>query len=260
VVVQDRATLIPLLPKSVAEARVNFDRTKQDIDASVKDLETELKELRKSWKDVKELRIPPAHYLEVRYLAEVMSDEAYLAQEQSVLDLWNTWQTELVELGVKGGSEGQIITQGMRLLETQHHEWRVPIRVKAGEGHGGGCFFCEQKATATTYSFLSVQGFDYERPSELMKAARGLAEARLPAIARAWNPLAMDLRDEAEELLDQEQTRIRTSDPDLQSLRILARIDLLERVRYALWLDLLMWSHLAGRPLPRPPAKMDEAR
>lgn len=257
---QDRATLIPLLPGSLPEARSAFDRTQGEIEASVQDIEAELRELRKKWKDVKELRIPPAHFVEVRYLAEAMSDEAYLAQEQAVMDLWNAWQTQLVALGVKGGREGHLITHGMHLVEAQHREWRVPIRVKAGEGYEGGCFFCEQQATAITYSFLTVDGLDYGRPSNLAKAARELAEANLPGVARVWNPLAMDLRDEAEELLDQERTRIQTSDPDLQSLRILARIDLLERVRYALWLDLLMWSHLAGRPLPRPPVSMDEVR
>jgi len=257
--VQDRATLIPLLPKTLREAEAGYERTRADIDASVSDIETELRTLRASEGIKRDLRIPPAHMKEVRYLAEVMSDETYLAQERAVLDLWNAWQTRLVETGVKADREGLVITRRMRLLEAQHFEWRVPVNVSAGEGHGGGCFFCEQKATAVTLSFMSVDGLDYTRKSNLMNTVRALADASAPGLARVWASLAMDLRDEAEELLDQERLRRPTSDPDLKAMRVLARIDLLERIRYALWLDLMVWSHLASKPLPDPPESMEEA-
>lgn len=77
-----------------------------------------------------------------------------------------------------------------------------------------------------------------------------IANREIPALGKAWDPLAEYLNGIAHKLMEYERLAPVGESPELKKLRMLTKIVFLERFRSALWFDNLVWSEVTTDKLP----------
>jgi hypothetical protein len=103
----------------------------------------------------------------------------------------------------------------------------------------------------------SVAEFDnasrgYEERVVATQATVATANRHAPTLSAAWTPLADRLNADALHLANLESATKANLDPELQPLRIQARIHFLERFRAALWSSNVVWAQMTSNVPPAP--------
>jgi len=246
ITIQDRAIELPSLPESVEEARAGYKSMRPRLAEALQNLERDLRELRatlaQGGPSARFYRIPSEATPEVKFLATMLQDESSQAMEAAVVDEWLHWQTFLLRFGLGRSVGGSAITSRMVLLSHKHNELR------------------SQDLSSQPWPFfdlLAVDGLDYESRGDLTKGAAALANLHAPRLAAAWRPWARHLNEVALQMLEFERSAAPSPDPALRTLRLQAKLNVLERFRSALWFCRMAWAHLASSPLPAPLRTLD---
>jgi hypothetical protein len=92
----------------------------------------------------------------------------------------------------------------------------------------------------------------YEDRIVTTQATVATANRHAPSLSKAWAPLADRLNADALHLANLESARKADLDPELQPLRVQARIHFLERFRTALWLSNVVWAQITSNVPPAP--------
>jgi hypothetical protein len=258
VVLEATATRIPPLPATVAEARKGFSRTIKDVEASYREAERYLAacslELAALGQAGAQFTIPAPMAGEAKTLSEFLFDGGFLALEAPVLQRWNAWQTTLLRQGLDRPDEAQRMADGMRLLSSSKAEviGRVPpagstLEVLCEDPTGLERTVLRLPPNVRWVEVMAVDRMRYEANTDFGKLATDYANAQAALIAEDWKPLTAHLATGAAALLDLDRTAPATKDPGLRALRLMARINFMERYRSTLWFCQVVWAHMASR-------------
>ncbi|BDU74006.1 hypothetical protein [Mesoterricola silvestris] len=258
VVLEAATTGIPPLPASVAEARKGYGRVRKELDAAYREAEAYLaagsRELAALGRTGTSFTLPASLAPEARTLSGFLFDGAFLALEEPLLQRWNEWQTTLLRQGLARPAEAQRMADAMRLLSSSKAEVRDRVPAAGGTLE----VLCEDPAgqdrtvlrlppNVRWVEVLAVDRMPYGANTEFGKLATAYADAQATLLAEAWTPLTAHLKKEAAALLDLDRTAPPTEDPALKALRLMARVNYMERFRSTLWFCQVVWAHMASR-------------
>lgn len=257
VVVQGPVLTVPPLPTSVVEARREWPRMKVALERQIREVEEQLEGLRLLPKGGGIVAVLPAQVGEAEALAALVVDGRHFKLEQVVVENWNAWQNHLLGLAAQDPKAGKPIALGMVFRSLAGAAPESP------EGEAGGELLLralgEERAPRILgrvprrvglIDVLAVERMDYRRSGPLFQEAAALVPRALGYLQDAWKPLAAQVEQEASRWLELQRTGSRIQTPGLAALRNRAHVHLLCRFRTALWLDLVVWAHVAGEPLP----------
>jgi len=94
---------------------------------------------------------------------------------------------------------------------------------------------------------MAVDHMEYGAHTEFGKLATVYADTQAAILAEGWKPLTGHLDAGAAALLDLDRTAPPTSDPSLKALRLMARINFMERFRSTVWFCQVVWAHMASK-------------
>jgi len=280
ITVSERFIHLPPLPESVAKAHGDFGQHRTGLTEGLKDLERMLKRLYacpeagislplsfKATKDKAE---------EIRFLVSVVGEERYRDLEEPFLRAWEEWQAVLIENGL-AQSQGSSTPAALPTLTRERENKALQMRIK-GMRKSEGAIAVESKARLDAFTVKGAKGpemgvkrqgpIHWKSFFEMQEAAMvnedrlittqasvAVANQHAPSLSAAWAPLADRLNADALHLADLESVPKTVLDPELQPLRVQARIHFLERFRTALWLSNLVWARMTSNV---PPAPLEE--
>jgi hypothetical protein len=255
--IQGRAFELPDLPVSLQEARRDYAKVQRRLAQTLSELEVDLKETygagNKGTFTVfsTKLVLPKSSLEEAQYLCTFLQDREQFERENQLFQAWSEWQVALLSYRM----EHEVVRQGesgLRLFPCNHADYPGPNHRLELFASGSTLAPVKTLVFAGGMPGIStMEGTDYFGFSESSRQARKQAEARLPRVLGLWKPYAQHLELRAGELLQHEYDQGPAKDPALGALRQKARIQVLERCRYATWLCELIWAHMASKPLPK---------
>ncbi len=262
--IHGQAYEIPALPRTLEEARRDFPRIRVRTDEALRELE---KDLQSTYRAAgleafplasRMVVVEPSQAPEAQYLATFIRDSEHLMLESDLFERWSEWQVHLVGLGMnhEDTQAGWAISTGLRCFPPSYADHgktaqggkiqiyaagqdleRLPMEELRFEGLFGGGFY-------------AVEGVDYRGTSRVTREAAQMAEARVRLLADPWEKLTSRIAARADEYLRHEYDHPEIRDPGIKCLRLKARIQVLERTRYAYWFCQLIWAHMASKSLP----------
>ena len=258
-----RAILVPALPHSVAEARKHYARVRKELDLTYREAEAYLTacsaELAAQGQPEGQITLPAAFAPEAKMLGRFLYDETYLALEDPLLDRWNTWQNRLLEAGMAQPAEAQRMADGMLLLSSSKTEvasravspGQPPLEILWEDPASAEITRLTLPRRVTFIEVLAVDRMPYNANTAWGQQASTFADAQGAQLEAAWQPLVEHLNREAAALLDLDRTAPPTQHRGLRALRLLARVNFMERFRSTLWFCQVVWAHMASeRILP----------
>ncbi|NTV75953.1 MAG: hypothetical protein HGA66_17340 [Holophaga sp.] len=258
VVLEAASTGIPPLPASVAEARKGYSRTRKELDASYREAERYLaactRELAALGQAGAQFTLPATLAGEARTLSGFLFDGAFLALEDPLLQRWNAWQTTLLRQGLDRPAEAQRMADSMRLLSSSKAEvtGRIPaagstLEILCEDPAGKDRTVLRLPPNVRWVEVMAVDRMEYGANTDFGKLATDYADAQAALLAEAWKPLTAHLKNDAAALLDLDRKAPPTDDPALKALRLMARMNYMERFRSTLWFCQVVWAHMASK-------------
>lgn len=258
VVLEAATTGIPPLPASVAEARKDYARVRKDLDTAYREAGAYLaacsRDLAALGRGGAPFTLPASLAGEAQTLSGFLFDGAFLALEDPLLQHWNAWQTTLLRQGMARPAEAQRMADSMRLLSSSKAEvtGRIPpagstLEVLCEDPAGREHTVLRLPPNVRWVEVLAVDRMEYGANTEFGKLATTYADAQAAHLAEAWAPLTAHLKREAAALLDLDRTAPPTDEPALKALRLMARVNYMERFRSTLWFCQVVWAHMASK-------------
>lgn len=258
VVLEASAIPIPSLPSSVAEARKGFSRVRRELETSYREAERYLaassRELAALGQAGARFTIPAPMAGEAKTLSGFLFDGDFLALEDPLLQRWNAWQTTLLRQGLALPGEAQRMAEAMRLLASSKSEvtGRIPpdraaLEVLCGDPAGPGRTVLRLPPNVKWVEVMALDHMGYDANTDFGRKATAYADSQAAALAEAWKPLTAHLNTGAAALLDLDRTAPPTGDPGLKALRLMARVNFMERFRSTLWFCQVVWAHMASK-------------
>jgi hypothetical protein len=274
--IEDRSITVPPLPLTGSQGRAGFKEIHAQIRAAMEDLNLSLQTLygrpEASLALAADLSVPSELAEEGAVLVAVIDDPRYARLERAYLDTWKGWQAALVEGGLakpvqtsarapepRSREYEEAKRKGALALQAPSRQLQQINRLDAG-------FRSEHEDD--TFSDLTV-GAAPKHPEEFAVAPKkftkkdndaqnrmAVTDLLLPDLSRTWNPLVDLLNERALRVLNQERASEVLSDASMNTLRVHARIALMERFRKALWYCDLVWCQLAAAEPPPPPRRL----
>lgn len=255
--IQGRAFELPDLPTSPQEARREYAKVQRRLEQTLKELEADLRETygagAKGTFTVfsTKLVVSKAGLQEAQYLCTFLQDAEQFNREKQLFQAWSEWQVALLTFRMEHETvrHGE---SGLRLFPCNYADYPGPSHRLELYASGSPLAPVKTLVFAGGMPGLSaMEGTDYFGSSQRNQQARTQAEGHLPRVLEFWKPYAQHLELRAGELLQHEYDQGPAQDSALGALRQKARIQVLERCRYATWLCGLIWAHMASKPLPR---------
>lgn len=263
---EGRMIVLQGMPVNVADARSRQRAiSRQNLNA-IKELERDLLDLYRSNGPrtplPSTLSVPVEREDDARTLLGIIADVPYASLRRTCLGIWNGWRQGLVESGL---AEAEQTAPGTPAPQPASE---TAGKVKAVVGQNRRYF-----ASATTLSAaktdeafapgpgLGDQGLTPEQIRVFAAQARATrasqitlraANAAVPDLQVAWQPLVDHQNARAMQLVELERRAPNPEHPDLLMLRRRAKMGLLERFRADLWMSEVVWAHLASAPAPAP--------
>jgi len=270
--VQDRSIQIPKLPKDVGHGREAFKSIHSQIQVAQEDLVAALQALYARPEGAVELGEGPGHpKVEVKDGSEwmdLLTDPQYGQLRFTFLEVWKGWQAALMESRLanpvqEAPAKNEVHSPGYEA--TRRKALRVIAAPSRRTGKATGqleASYNEENAELfsdgtepMTYD-AARGGRLIERSRHIAQTARAVAEAVIPDLTEAWNPLVDHLNGQVRRLGEMEAAAVPAGDPNLQALRVRTKIAVLERFRATLWFCDLVWSQLAAAEPPAPPRRL----
>lgn len=257
VTLEARAVVIPPLPTTVAQAEREYGKVRKELEASYRDAERYLSacntELAGLGPPESRLTISASAAGEAKLLAGFLFDGAFLSLEDPLMERWNGWQSTLLSLGLDLPDEGERLAHNMMLLSSSKTEvvgrvTKIPttleLLMEDPDNPDGTLMTLPRRVNWV--EVVAVSRMNYGAHTEFGRQARSLADTQAGKLARDWAPLTAHLNAGAKALLDFDRTAPPTADPSLKTLRVLARINFMERFRSTLWFCQVVWAHMAS--------------
>jgi len=152
------------------------------------------------------------------------------------------------------GREAQGMADSMLLLSSSKAE--IADRVPAYQAHAG-CEFLLDGAALTLprqvkwVEVVAVNRMSYGSNTLFAQRASAFADGQAQGLDEPWAALTRHLHAGAAALLDLDHAAPPTRDPGLRALRLLARINFMERFRSTLWFCQVVWAHMASEKILR---------
>ncbi|WP_257311501.1 hypothetical protein [Geothrix fuzhouensis] len=274
--VEDRSITLPPLPLTGSQGRTGFKEIHAQIRAAMEDLNLSLQALygrpEASQALAADLSVPPELAEEGVVLVGVIDDPQYARLERAYLDTWKGWQAALVEGGLakpvqaspkapepRSRQYEDAKKKGLLALQAPSRRLQHVTRLDAGwrskdeednfsDAHFGGA---PKQPEERAIPLTEVTKKENDAQNRM-----AVTDLLLPDLSGTWNPLVDLLNERALRVLDQERASEVLSDPAMNTVRIHARIALMERFRKALWYCDLVWCQLATVEPPPPPPRL----
>ena len=274
--VEDRSITVPPLPQTGSQGRARFKEIHSQIRAAMDDLNLSLQALygRPEASEVlaADLSVPPELAEEGSVLVGIIDDPQYAQLERAYLDTWKGWQAALVEGGLAKPVQASTKAPEPRSREYEEAKKKGALALQAPSRRlqqvtrlDAGWRSKDEEDNFSDARLGSAPKHPEELAVSLTEVTKKENDAQnrmvvtdllLPDLSRTWNPLVDLLNERALRVLNQERASEVLSDASMNTLRVHARIALMERFRKTLWYCDLVWCQLAAAEPPPPPRRL----
>jgi len=263
---EGRMIVLQGMPATVADARSRQRAISRQNMNAINELERDLRDLYRANGPrtplPSTLSVPFGRGEDARTLLGIIADGSYASLRRTCLGIWNGMREGLVASGLaepERTAPGTAATQPdpetvrkvKEVVGQNRRYFTTATKLSAArtdEAFDPGPSLSEQALTPDQARVFAAQVRATRASQETLRAAN----AAVPDLQVAWQPLVDHQNARAMQLVELERRAPNPEHPDLLMLRRRAKMALLERFRADLWMSEVVWAHLASAPAPAP--------